>query len=118
MDQLRLFTADEWQALGGALRLSERQLRIAQLICAEYTLAQIARRLNRSRDTIATHVRLLYKRLRARSRVGVVVRLVECHRNLQASGDIPLPRREGAGGGSSVASSSPRRRAKSPKQVN
>jgi DNA-binding CsgD family transcriptional regulator len=79
----RLFTASEWRALGQALRLSERQLRIAQLICAEQTLAQIARRLNRSRDTVATHVKLLYRRLGVRSRVGVAVRLIERQRKLE-----------------------------------
>ena len=66
------------------LRLTRRQLVVAQLVCAECSVAQMARKLDRSPDTVSTHLKSLYHRLGVRTRAGVVVRLVEAEQRLRA----------------------------------
>ncbi len=78
-----LFSANEWRRLGRALGLTDRQVCVAQLICAECTVSDMAGRLGRSADTVSSHLRAIYERLGVRTRVGVVVRLVEAQRRLR-----------------------------------
>jgi DNA-binding NarL/FixJ family response regulator len=78
-----LFPPALWRQLARHLGLTKRQLLVAQMICAECTVPDIARRMERSPSTIASHVRRLYRRLGVRTRVGVVVRLVEHARSIE-----------------------------------
>lgn len=77
-----LFTRARWRELGEYLRLTPRQLAVARLICADCRISDMACQLGLSRDTVGSHLKALYKRLGAQSRVGVVVRLVRAARVL------------------------------------
>ena len=84
-ETLVLFTPEEWHTMARLLRLTPRQLAVAELLCAECSQRDMARRLELSMDTVRTHLRALYARLRVQSRVGVVVRLVLAQRELLAA---------------------------------
>ncbi len=81
-ETLVLFTPEEWRTVARLLRLTPRQLAVAELLCQEYSQRDMARRLELSMDTVRTHLRALYARLHVQSRVGVVVRLVLAQREL------------------------------------
>ncbi len=78
----RLFKESDWPALARALRLSPRQLEIAELICEELTYAAIASRLGISINTVRMHIRGLFEKLGVQDRVGVVLRLALTQRRL------------------------------------
>lgn len=77
-----LFTPEEWLTVARLLQLTPRQRAVAELLCAECSQREMARRLGLSMDTVRTHLRALYARLHVQSRVGVVVRLVLAEREL------------------------------------
>jgi DNA-binding CsgD family transcriptional regulator len=81
-EPLVLFTPQEWGTVARLLGLTPRQLNVAELLCAECSQRDMARRLGLSMDTVRTHLRALYARLHVQSRVGVVVRLVLAQREL------------------------------------
>jgi len=77
-----LFPASRWRELAEFLRLTPRQLAVTRLLCADYSQKEIARRLDLADDTVRTHLKAVYRRLRVQSRLGVVVRLVLAERVL------------------------------------
>ncbi len=60
--------------LSAARLLTERQVRILQLVAAGYDNAAIARRLGLSRGTVRKHLENIYARLGASSRTAAVAR--------------------------------------------
>ena len=68
-----LFSVQEWRAIAAHLGLSDQQARIARWICRGLGNEAIAKRLGVSRDTIRMHTRVLYKKLRIKTRIGVPV---------------------------------------------
>lgn len=79
-----LFTERQWRQLARQLELTPRQVAVAQLICAECQISDMARRMHVSPNTVGSHLKTLYVRLGVRSRVGVVIRLVLAARKLEA----------------------------------
>ncbi|HKQ48042.1 MAG TPA: helix-turn-helix transcriptional regulator [Phycisphaerae bacterium] len=71
-----LFGEARWRRLVRRLSLTRRQAEVARLICRGCENRQMAARLGVSVDTIRLHAKKLLKQLRARNRVGVLVRLL------------------------------------------
>lgn len=88
-----LFSAARWRELGDYLRLTPRQLAVARLVCADCRISDMSRELGLSPNTVGSHLKALYARLGAQSRVGVVVRLVLAGRVL----DGRMPGKPGGG---------------------
>jgi DNA-binding CsgD family transcriptional regulator len=86
-----LLGPEQWLRVGKLLRLTPRQLAVAELLCAEYSQKDMARQLGVCVDTVRTHLRGLYTRLQVRSRVGVVIRLVLAERELPGTERLPVP---------------------------
>lgn len=76
-----LFSEIEWTDLGRRFALSPRQRQIARMICLGRSNRSIGQRLGLKLDTIRMHNRELFRKLGARQRIGVVVRLVMAFRN-------------------------------------
>ena len=70
------FSEAEWQALGEALRLSPRELQVAQLIFLDIKRTAIARRLGCTESTICTYTRRLFSKLRVASQGAMILRLM------------------------------------------
>lgn len=66
-----------WAAIAGSLDLSEREADIAKLLMADMSERAIAENLRISSHTVHTHLERLYRKLNARSRCQVVVRIFE-----------------------------------------
>jgi DNA-binding CsgD family transcriptional regulator len=66
-----------WGQIAGTLGLSPRELDIARHIFSDQTEAAIALALSISAHTVRTHTERLYRKLHVRSRVELVVRIVD-----------------------------------------
>lgn len=70
---------DEWRSLTASLRLSQRESDIAALLLLNKTEATMAVLLGISVHTVHSHLERLFRKLRVRSRCGVVARLFEAY---------------------------------------
>jgi DNA-binding NarL/FixJ family response regulator len=89
-----LFTLAEWNAIAEHARLSRRQSQVARLLCRGVSIDAVADTLSIAKSTVRLHVRGLFQRLRVRDGVGMVVRLVFLHRELDGTIDLRTPSRE------------------------
>jgi DNA-binding CsgD family transcriptional regulator len=69
----------EWQAVATALRLSDRQLQIAQYLFDGFDEASIAKALGLSHHTVHTHIHRLYRSLHIASRSELLVLVFLTH---------------------------------------
>jgi len=79
-----LFTAVEWQTVATHLRLTSRQSDVARLMCRGLQRKEIATELGLSSATVRMHMEALFKKLRVRDKVGVLLRVVHAERALRA----------------------------------
>jgi DNA-binding CsgD family transcriptional regulator len=77
-----LLSAAEWQKLTRHFC----QARIAYLLCAGCSQAQMAERAQLSINTVRMHLRGLFARMEAHDRVGVLVRILLARRSMAESG--------------------------------
>lgn len=86
-----LIDGQAWQAIAQSLKLSAREIQIAQLVLDDVKEASIARRLAISPHTVHTHLERLYHKLSVASRVELVVRLASHRLELSADPDATVP---------------------------
>ncbi len=84
-----VFTEADWAWLQGRFGMSQRQIQTARLICRGGTNEAIANRLRLSEATVRMHTDAVYKRVGVRSRLGLLVRLIEARRNGTAPNNEP-----------------------------
>jgi DNA-binding NarL/FixJ family response regulator len=77
-----MFDSQEWELIARHLDLTDQQRRIVRWICRGLSNKVIAQRLGVSDNTVRTHVRLLYRKLKISNRVGVPVRATVAARTL------------------------------------
>ncbi len=78
-----LFDDDEWPELARTLTLTPRQCAVARCVCRGLKRGAIARQRGVSENTVRTHVRGLFCRLRVNNRLGLLVQLVLTDRALR-----------------------------------
>lgn len=74
-----VLSASEWTAVGLALRLSPRELQIVQAVFDDLKEAAIADDLGISAHTVHTHLERLYRKVGARGRTTMTVRIFAEH---------------------------------------
>ncbi|MBL8746029.1 MAG: helix-turn-helix transcriptional regulator [Phycisphaerae bacterium] len=77
-----VLTNSEWTAVGLALRLSPRELQIVQAVFDDKKEAAIADDLGISSHTVHTHLERLYRKVGARGRTTMAVRVLAEHLRL------------------------------------
>jgi DNA-binding CsgD family transcriptional regulator len=89
-DQVAALNGEEWEHVVAAMEFSAQQARIVALIMEEKADKEIAKEMGLRRATIRTHLAHIFKRARASTRVGVVLRVVACARQWrEKQGDHP-----------------------------
>ncbi len=77
-----LFSADVWDRLGGAMRLSARELEILRAIFDDQKESAIAWSLGISPHTVHTHIERIYKKVGVASRCQLLVRVFAQSRSI------------------------------------
>jgi DNA-binding NarL/FixJ family response regulator len=81
-----VLTVSQWTAVGMSLRLSPRELQIVQAVFDDLKEAAIADDLGISAHTVHTHLERLYRKVGARGRTTMAVRIFAEHLRLMGSG--------------------------------
>ena len=71
-----LIQKKQWDYLRKRYRMSPRELEVAQLVCRGFTNADVADELQISAGTVKTHLRSIFSKVRAHSRITLLLRFV------------------------------------------
>ena len=74
---VQLLSHRQWLYLQKRFHITERELEVASLICRGFNNAEVAEKLGITPGTAKTHLRNLYKRVRVKSKIELLLRFVE-----------------------------------------
>jgi DNA-binding NarL/FixJ family response regulator len=86
-----MLSEQAWKEIARSLKLSARELQIIQGVFDDCTELAIAQNLCISHRTVCTHRERLYRKLKVRDRVKLVLRIMEEYRALMTSSESDLP---------------------------
>ncbi len=72
-----LLDEKQWLYLKERYHMTTRELQVAILVCRGFNNNEIAKSLKRKRGTVKTHLRNLYRRVRVKSKILLLLRLVD-----------------------------------------
>lgn len=72
-----LLDEKQWLYLKERYNMTNRELQVGILVCRGFNNGEIAKALKISNGTVKTHLRNLYRRVRVRSKVLLLLKLVE-----------------------------------------
>ena len=74
----------QWSYLCGRYELTPRESQIAELVCQGLRNGSIAQRLDIQPGTVKTHIRNIYRKVKVRSKVAMLLRFVTETRSIAA----------------------------------
>ncbi len=72
-----LLDEKQWAFLKDRYHMTPRELQVAILVCRGFSNEEIANALNIKHGTIKTHLRNIYRRVRVKSKINLLLKLVE-----------------------------------------
>jgi DNA-binding CsgD family transcriptional regulator len=80
-----------WRYLQRRYYISPRELQVARLICYGFNNAEIAKDLNIKRGTVKTHVRNIYRRIRVKNKLELLLTFLRDAAGFSAESGLKLP---------------------------
>ena len=81
---------DDWHFIRNLYHLTARELQVAILVCRSFDNKEISRVLNISPGTVKTHLRNIYRRVRVKSKISLLLKFIEDIKNSEtASESVP-----------------------------
>lgn len=71
-----LFDEKQWSYLQKCYQITPRELQIAKFVCQGFNNEQIARALRIKHGTVKTHLRNVYRRVRVRNKILLLLRFL------------------------------------------
>ncbi len=91
---ISLLDDQQWNYIRKWYRITARELQVARLVCQGLNNNKIAVELKISRGTVKTHIRNIYRRIRVKNKIQMVLRFVQVANNLsaksQTTANIPI----------------------------
>jgi DNA-binding NarL/FixJ family response regulator len=86
-------TAEDWVNVGAAMKLTARELEVANLLFTGKTRAGVARRLQLDVETVRVYIDRLFRKLGVRNLRGLILRIARLHLGMKSnSTDLaPVP---------------------------
>lgn len=75
--RIALLNEKQWRYIQRRYHMSPRELQVARLVCRGFNNDQIAEALRIRNGTVKTHLRNIYRRVRIRSKITLLLRFVE-----------------------------------------
>ena len=85
-----LLDSRQWSYVRRRYELTPRELQIAELVCRGFRNDRIARDLRIRPGTVKTHVRNIYRKVKVKSKIGMLLRFVN-EAGSPAGHQSPLP---------------------------
>ena len=80
-----------WSYLQRRYYISPRELQVARLICYGFNNAEIAKDLNIKRGTVKTHVRNIYRRIRVKNKLELLLTFLRDAAGFSTESGLKLP---------------------------
>ncbi len=74
---ISLFDDKHWLYIQRRYHLTDRELQVAKLVCRGFNNEDIAAKLKIRRGTVKTHIRNIYRRVRIRNKIQMVLKFVD-----------------------------------------
>ena len=71
--------------------MAPRELQVAKLVCQGFNNEEIAKDLNIQHGTVNTHLRNVYRRVRVKSKITMLLKFVDAALKFYAKSKITLP---------------------------
>jgi DNA-binding NarL/FixJ family response regulator len=75
--KVTLLNSEQWLFVQGQYNLTSRERQIAELVCQGLANSSIASRLKVSPGTVKTHLRNIYRKMKIRSKIAMLLTFVE-----------------------------------------
>jgi DNA-binding NarL/FixJ family response regulator len=89
--RISLLSDENWLYIRKQYYMSQRELQVAKLVCQGFNNEEIAGSLKVKQGTIKTHIRNIYRRIRVKNRVEMLLRFVDNTANLPTKPEIVIP---------------------------
>ena len=91
---ISLLDSQQWNYIRKWYRITARELQVARLVCRGLNNNKIAAELRISHGTVKTHIRNIYRRIRVKNKIQMLLRFVQVANNLsaksQTTSNIPI----------------------------
>ncbi|MCK4960617.1 MAG: response regulator transcription factor [Planctomycetes bacterium] len=81
-----LFNDSQWSYIQQLYRMGNRELQVARLVCQGLNNKEVADRLQIKHGTVKTHMRNIYRRLRVKNKIAMLLMLMEAVGTLPSGG--------------------------------
>ena len=85
---ISLIDDKHWLYIQRRYHLTDRELQIAKLICRGFNNVYIAAKLRITHGTVKTHIRNIYRRVRIRNKIQMVLKFVDTATKLSAKSGV------------------------------
>ncbi len=89
--KVSLLKEEHWVRIRKQYCISPRELQVAKLVCQGFNNDEIASSLKIRQGTIKTHIRNIYRRIRVKNRVEMLLRFVDDATQWPTKPEIGLP---------------------------
>lgn len=74
---IALLKLEQWSYIQKRYRMSPRELQVAKLVCQGFSNEEIAKDLKIKGGTVKTHIRNIYRKIRVRSKIRMLLKFVD-----------------------------------------
>jgi DNA-binding NarL/FixJ family response regulator len=93
--RISLLNDDHWSYIRRQYSMSPRELQVARLVCEGFNNDEIAGSLKITQGTIKTHIRNIYRRVRVKNKIEMLLKFVDHASKSPIRSKIDLPIRPG-----------------------
>ena len=88
---IALLDEKHWSYIQRRYHVSPRELQVAKLVCQGFNNKEIAKELKIKHGTVKTHLRNIYRRIRVKSKIAMLLKLVDAATKFSAKSGITPP---------------------------
>jgi DNA-binding NarL/FixJ family response regulator len=93
--RISLLNDEHWSYIRRQYNMSPRELQVARLVCEGFNNDEIAISLKITQGTIKTHIRNIYRRIRVKNKIEMLLKFVDHASKSPIRSKIDLPLRQG-----------------------
>ena len=91
--RIAILAEEHWSYIRRQYRMSPRELQVANLVCQGFNNDEIADQLKMKNGTVKTHIRNIYRRIRVKNKIEMLLKFVDNATQLSTGFDVihPIP---------------------------
>lgn len=89
--RITLLKQEHWSYIKRHYNMSRREIQVAELICMGYSNEEVAKNLKIRPGTVKTHLRNIYRRIRVRNKIAMLLKVVNQATKFSAISGITPP---------------------------